>query len=365
MVNRCQLLISNSTCATTQRLQQQPASQQQPQQRQQRAVHAAVRRPPGALGRKRRDWGAHAGVARAFCTGVGVADGPEGGSDAHGLDRGGRGHVERRRHFERRRRPGRPAPGRAAQVEPIKPTLKLPGTKRLKLECDEPISKFALKFNLRRYNPASGSKTPLTDSIRQMTATAGGISFAKLQASVQEAAVRRRSSAVGLGPGAGGVSPELAALRKSLATLGDGSAQKSSALKTAAAPPPAAVSSSSRSLHAAPVTAPTTAARAVAHHAAAPSAAPSAAAVPSAASPGGRVLAGVLSMTAQMTVADSTPSPPPRLKRSRVGAGAGAGAGTPKAVTFAFGADAENAPPPPPSSSFSGLSKVGRFRLTL
>ena len=198
-------------------------------------------------------------------------------------------------------------------------------------------------------HPASGSKTPLTESIRQMTATAGGISFAKLQASVQEAAVRRRSSAAH-GPGAGGVSPELAALRKSLATLGGGSAQKG-ALKTAAAPPPAAVSSSSRPLHAAPMTEPATAARAVARHAAAPSAAPSAA------SPGGRVLAGVLSMTAQMTVVDSTPSPPPRLKRSRIGAGAG----TPKAVTFAFGADAENAPPPPPppASSFSGLSKAG------
>jgi hypothetical protein len=38
------------------------------------------------------------------------------------------------------------------QVDPIKPTLKAPGTKRLKLELEKPISKFAFKFNLRHYN---------------------------------------------------------------------------------------------------------------------------------------------------------------------------------------------------------------------
>ena len=37
------------------------------------------------------------------------------------------------------------------QVDPIKPTLKAPGTERLKLKCDEPLSNFAFKFNLRRY----------------------------------------------------------------------------------------------------------------------------------------------------------------------------------------------------------------------
>ena len=30
--------------------------------------------------------------------------------------------------------------------------MKPPGTKRLKLQCDEPLSDFAFKFNLRRYN---------------------------------------------------------------------------------------------------------------------------------------------------------------------------------------------------------------------
>ena len=34
----------------------------------------------------------------------------------------------------------------------MKPTLKPPGTKRLKLQYDGPLSKSAFKFNLRRYN---------------------------------------------------------------------------------------------------------------------------------------------------------------------------------------------------------------------
>ena len=41
--------------------------------------------------------------------------------------------------------------GRPVQVDPIKPMLKAPCTKRLKLRCDEPLSNFALKFNLCRY----------------------------------------------------------------------------------------------------------------------------------------------------------------------------------------------------------------------
>jgi hypothetical protein len=37
------------------------------------------------------------------------------------------------------------------QGDPIKPTLKPPGTKRLKLICDKPPSSFAFNFKLRRY----------------------------------------------------------------------------------------------------------------------------------------------------------------------------------------------------------------------
>jgi hypothetical protein len=36
------------------------------------------------------------------------------------------------------------------QVDPIKLTLKPFGTKRLELKCDELVSSFAFKFNLRR-----------------------------------------------------------------------------------------------------------------------------------------------------------------------------------------------------------------------
>ncbi len=45
--------------------------------------------------------------------------------------------------------------GRAVQVEPMKPMLKAPGTKRLKLKYDGPLSFCALKMNLRRYNTDS------------------------------------------------------------------------------------------------------------------------------------------------------------------------------------------------------------------
>ena len=37
------------------------------------------------------------------------------------------------------------------QGDPIRPTLKAPGTKRLRLKSDEPLSNFAFKFELRRY----------------------------------------------------------------------------------------------------------------------------------------------------------------------------------------------------------------------
>ena len=37
-------------------------------------------------------------------------------------------------------------------MDPIKPKLKPPGNKRLKLNCDVLLSTYAFKFNLRRYN---------------------------------------------------------------------------------------------------------------------------------------------------------------------------------------------------------------------
>ena len=54
------------------------------------------------------------------------------------------------------------ARGEAVQVAPIKPTLKAPGTKRLKLKCDEPLSNVAFNFNLRRYSVVSADRCRLT-----------------------------------------------------------------------------------------------------------------------------------------------------------------------------------------------------------
>jgi len=42
-------------------------------------------------------------------------------------------------------------PGGAVQIDTIKPMLKPPGTKRLKLNHNKVLSNFAFKFNLRRY----------------------------------------------------------------------------------------------------------------------------------------------------------------------------------------------------------------------
>jgi len=42
--------------------------------------------------------------------------------------------------------------GEAVQLDHIKPALKAPGSKRLKLEYDEPLSNFTVKFNVRRYS---------------------------------------------------------------------------------------------------------------------------------------------------------------------------------------------------------------------
>jgi len=45
-----------------------------------------------------------------------------------------------------------PDHGKAVQVDPMKPTLKPPGTKRSKLRCDKLLSTSAFKFKLRRYS---------------------------------------------------------------------------------------------------------------------------------------------------------------------------------------------------------------------
>jgi len=44
--------------------------------------------------------------------------------------------------------------GQAVQADPIKLKMNPPGTERLKLKYDDPLSNFAFRFNLRRYNTA-------------------------------------------------------------------------------------------------------------------------------------------------------------------------------------------------------------------
>jgi hypothetical protein len=51
------------------------------------------------------------------------------------------------------------------RVTPIEPTLKVRGTIRLKLKCDEPLSNFAFKYNLRHYNAEEAARLE-----REMTA---------------------------------------------------------------------------------------------------------------------------------------------------------------------------------------------------
>ena len=47
------------------------------------------------------------------------------------------------------------------QVDPIKATLKAPGSKRLKLKHDNLLSHFAFRFNLRRYTKAKSHPAPV------------------------------------------------------------------------------------------------------------------------------------------------------------------------------------------------------------
>jgi hypothetical protein len=46
-------------------------------------------------------------------------------------------------------------PGRAVQVDPIKPKLKAPESEHLKLKCEDLPLNSCCKFYLRRYTPAA------------------------------------------------------------------------------------------------------------------------------------------------------------------------------------------------------------------
>ena len=69
------------------------------------------------------------------------------------------------------------------QVDPIKPKLKPPITKRLKVECDILISTSTFKFKLRSYNKEKRStrmSSSMSDQEKAEAALAGGVIQNKL-----------------------------------------------------------------------------------------------------------------------------------------------------------------------------------------
>jgi hypothetical protein len=54
----------------------------------------------------------------------------------------------------------------------MKFNLKPPGTERLRLKCDDPLSNFAFSFSLRRYTPAD--RAAARDRAVTMTSLVGG-----------------------------------------------------------------------------------------------------------------------------------------------------------------------------------------------
>jgi len=76
------------------------------------------------------------------------------------------------------------ARGRAAQVDPIKPTLKPRGTDRLKLKYDVPLLNFAFKSNLRRYN--RGARKLQRRRLRRCTRRCGqGLTLVRISAQLE------------------------------------------------------------------------------------------------------------------------------------------------------------------------------------
>ena len=86
--------------------------------------------------------------------------------------------TEREQERKRVYGPGRRNPyfvyytGRAVQVDPMKPMLEPPATKRLKLNCDILLSTSAFKFNLRQYTPGFTAAAARTTSRTASTTTA-------------------------------------------------------------------------------------------------------------------------------------------------------------------------------------------------
>ena len=79
-------------------------------------------------------------------------DGGGGGGGAGGGGSGGEGG-------------GGGEPGRAVQVDLIKPTLKAPATQRLQLKYVGLLSNIAFKFNLRRYSLVAAAEGRAAEAV--------------------------------------------------------------------------------------------------------------------------------------------------------------------------------------------------------
>jgi len=55
------------------------------------------------------------------------------------------------------------------QVDPIKPTMKAPGTQALKLQYHKLLSTFAFKFNLRRYSKVGAIRVEAVRRLAELT----------------------------------------------------------------------------------------------------------------------------------------------------------------------------------------------------
>jgi hypothetical protein len=77
----------------------------------------------------------------------------------------------------------------------MKPTVKAPETKRLKLQHDIPLSNFAFNFHLRRYNPDwTLQQQRQTWALRRATAAAGAAAGLKYGQTIRGAGGRRNRS---------------------------------------------------------------------------------------------------------------------------------------------------------------------------
>jgi hypothetical protein len=69
------------------------------------------------------------------------------------------------------------------QVDPIKPTLKAPGTQRLKPRYDESVPSFAFNFNLRRYKRVIVNRERASGAYNMLPYLAAGAYTRSLQSS--------------------------------------------------------------------------------------------------------------------------------------------------------------------------------------